>query len=637
MDLPKLDTDERFTKLLSAAARAAKSVTSILDPDLLLHRTVDIICDEFGYCHAGVFMLDESGRQAVLRAAPGLPDFQECQVVVDDNSLVGAAIKQRRPQIVRGKKETRVEIPCMPAALAAMALPLEIGNEVIGALLVQSDEQQAFTQADITTLQIIADQLAIATNNSRLHSQIRELIYQSVRRARLLEAANAVGHEVATILDLDQLLPKTVDIICETYGFYYAGVFLLDESGQWAVLRAGRGQAGATMVAEGYRLPVTENSMIGAAISQRRARIALHVDQETSFAKNPHLPHTRSEMALPLTLRDKVFGAVTVQSGEERAFSHDDVTTLQTMAHYLTIAIHNAQVLQELEKASAELLRSKTFEAIATATGEAVHWVGNKAAPIPGSVERIAEDLTRYLVMTNALLQEMPPDLQEHKFAQVLADAAQTVSQRGLSLADIQTELDRQSLKRLRRTLNIESIFEDLDIIQTGADAILNIKEDLVGPARQRKVELISLPELLKETVASMGIPSDVVRMVFARELPPVRADRKQLDRVFINLVKNAMEAMESVKDKKLLIRVHPAFEPGMVEVDICDRGSGIPPDQIDKIWVAFYTTKGHRGGTGLGLSACLEIIQQSGGKIRVESETGKGTTFTVSLPTAKS
>jgi len=469
-----------------------------------------------------------------------------------------------------------------------------------------------------------------------LYRQIQELIYQSVRRARLLGAANAVGRGVATIPDLDELLPKTVDIICETYGFYYAGVFLLDETGRWAVLRAGRGEAGAAMIVAGHRLPVEDSSMVGAAIRGRRARIALDVDEEAVFARNLHLPDTRSEMALPLIVEDKVLGAVTVQSVEERAFGPDDVSTLQTMADYLAIAIHNAQVLQELEEANAELVRSKTFEVIATATAETIHWVGNKAAPIPGSVERVSEDVRCYLVMAGALLAEAPPDLRQHKFAQMLADAVRTLDENGANMAEVQAGLELLPLKRLRRMLDVASIFEDLDIIQTGAKAILNIKEDLLGPARKREVELIHLPAMLQGIVASMGISSDVVRLVVADDLPPVKADRKQLDRVFVNLIKNALEAMETVEDKRLLVSARPAAEPGMVEVDVIDNGVGIPPDQIDKIWVAFYTTKGERGGTGLGLSACLEIIKQSGGKIRVESEAGAGTTFTVSLPAAR-
>ena len=168
---------------------------------------------------------------------------------------------------------------------------------------------------------------------------------------------------MTSILNLDELLPKTVDIICDAYGFYYAGVFLIDDAGQWAVLRAGRGEAGAAMVAEGHKLAVGGHSMIGAATGLREARIALDVGEEAVFFKNPHLPHTRSEMSLPLVVGDDVLGAVTVQSVEESAFSDDDITTLQTMADHLAVAIRNAHLLKELERAHAELLRTKTYEA----------------------------------------------------------------------------------------------------------------------------------------------------------------------------------------------------------------------------------------------------------------------------------
>ncbi|MGD9099492.1 MAG: GAF domain-containing protein [Anaerolineae bacterium] len=633
--------DETSINLLNTVARVTRNVTSVLDLGLLLRRTIDVICGEFGFEHAAVFLIDDEGQNAVLRAGRGqingVTMDQAAQLSLDDDSFVCKAIRRRQAQIAPGAGwEAASAKPRLSALESRVALPLDVAGDVIGALAVQSEKLRDFGQADLITLQVVADQLAIAINNSRLHSQIRELLYQSVRRARLLGAANAVGHSVASILDLDQLLPKTVDTICETYGFYYTGVFLIDESGEWAVLRAGRGEAGRAMIAAEHKLRVEGQSMIGAAIRQREARIALDVGEEAAFFKNPHLPQTRSEIALPLIVGDKVLGAVTVQSAKERAFGSDDVTTLQAMADYLAIAIHNAQTVEELESAHAELLRNKTYEAIATATGEAIHWVGNKAAPIPASVMRVTEDVTQYLSMATGLLNEAPPDLRQHKFAQLLQEASQDIAAQGVDLTQIQARLARQPLVRLRRMLNIESIFEDLNIIQAGADAILNIKEDLMGPARKRTVELVALPELLTNVVASMGIPSGVVNLAFTDNLPPVRADRTQLDRVFINLVKNAMEAMETVRDKKLFIWARLSNEPGMVAVEIIDNGVGIPPEEIDKIWVAFYTTKGDRGGTGLGLSACLEIIQQSGGKVRVDSQVGDGTTFTVLLPVAE-
>ncbi|MCX7682214.1 MAG: response regulator, partial [Anaerolineae bacterium] len=108
--------------------------------------------------------------------------------------------------------------------------------------------------------------------NAELNEQNTRLLRQAQRQARLLAAGAKVGRTIASILDLDTLLKTTVDLICDEFGFYYAGVFLIDETGEWAVLRAGRGEAGAAMVAAGHKLKVDGHSMIGAATGTRKAR-----------------------------------------------------------------------------------------------------------------------------------------------------------------------------------------------------------------------------------------------------------------------------------------------------------------------------------------------------------------------------
>jgi signal transduction histidine kinase/DNA-binding response OmpR family regulator len=469
--------------------------------------------------------------------------------------------------------------------------------------------------------------------NAELNEQNLQLLEKAQRQTRLLEAGARVSHSITSILVQKALLTATVETICDEFGFYYAGVFLLDETGRWAVLHAGRGEAGAAMVAEGHKLEVGGDSMVGVAIAQRRAMIALDVGEELLHFRNPRLSDTRSEMALPLIVGSEVIGALTVQSVEEAAFSEDDAIALQATADQLAVAINNARLLEDLERTHRELVRTKTYEAIANATGEAIHWVGNKAAPIPGSVARIAEDVARYVIMAGALLEASPPELRGHKFARMLAQAAEEMQSSGVNLEEVQADLEAQSLKRLRRVLSVGSIFEDLEIIENSARAILNIKEDMIGPARQHRDEVIHLPDLLEEIIASMGIPDEYVRTLFASDLLPVRVDRFQLGRVFVNLIKNAMEAMEEVEDKKLFVWARLADEPGFVVVDVIDNGVGIPPDQIDKIWMAFYTTKGDQGGTGLGLPACAQIVGQLDGKITMESEVGLGTTFSVFLP----
>lgn len=637
-----LEEAQHRVQLLGASAKVGRSITSILDMDALLNTTVDVICDEFGFYYAGVFLVDETNEWAVLRAGRGEAGAAMIaaghKLKVDGHSMIGAATGRRKARIAFdvGEEPVRFKNPHLPQTRSEMALPLIAGNEVIGALTVQSVEEAAFSDDDVTVLQTMADQLAIAIHNARLHLQNQRLLAQAKRSARLLAAASQVGQDVTSILDMDELLNRTVDIICDAYGFYYAGVFLIDEEDEWAVLRAGRGRAGAAMIAKGHKLKIGGLSMIGTAIRQRKARIALDVGEEPVHFKNPHLPQTRSEMALPLIAGNQVIGALTVQSIEEAAFGDEDATALQSMADQLAVAINNARLLKELESAHSELVQAKTFEVIATATGEAIHWVGNKAAPIPGSVARVTEDFVRYIALANALLAEAPPDLREHKFAQLLADAAEEIASRGSFLDAVSTEMEGRSLKRLRKMLTVESIFEDLEIIEGSARAILNIKEDLIGPARKRKKHIIHLDELLEGTIASMGLSDDVVRTLFTEGLPPVEADRSQLDRVFTNLIKNAMEAMYEIEDKRLFIWTREADEPGFVVVDVTDNGPGIPPEIMDKIWMAFYTTKGDRGGTGLGLAACAQIIGQLEGKIIVESDVGVGTTFSVLLPVAE-
>ena len=270
---------QRHLKLMNASARAAKNITALLDPYELFHRVVDIICDEFGFYYAGVFLLDEKKEYAVLAAGRGEAGRaminEGHRLAVGGNSMIGASIANRQGRIALdvGEEAVFFENPHLPQTRSEMALPLIVGDEAIGALTVHSTEEAAFHEEDIAALQTMADQLAIAIQNSRLHRQAE-------RRSRLLKAANRVGREVTSILDLEALLPRTVDIICEAYGLYYAGIFLLDDAGEYAVLRAGYGKAGKAMVADGHKLKVGTDSMIGACIAMGEARIALDVGEE---------------------------------------------------------------------------------------------------------------------------------------------------------------------------------------------------------------------------------------------------------------------------------------------------------------------------------------------------------------------
>lgn len=455
------------------------------------------------------------------------------------------------------------------------------------------------------------------------------------RHATLLKAAARAAKNITTILDPYDLLQRTVDIICDEFGFYYAGVFFLDDAKQYAVLKAGRGEAGREMIHAGHRLAVGGNSMIGACIANRQGRIALDVGAEAVFFENPHLPKTRSEMALPLVVGEDVIGALTVQSTEEAAFHDEDIAALQTMADQIAIAINNAQLMFKLEDATAELVRSKTFEAIATATGEAIHWVGNKAAPIPGSIKRVREDI-RYILALAA--EYAPRDLDAKNVS--LMEAVETIREEaqamGIDLIQILAEMSAMKPNRLRALVSVESLMEDLDIAENSAETILSIKEGLIGPARQRNDAPVSLRDMIADTVANMGLPDGVVEMDWADNVPNAFVDARQVEQVFNNLIKNAWEAMSQTPEPHIHVKGQRDSDPGFVLVTVKDNGPGIPKEIQEKIWVSFFTTKGGSGGTGLGLSAVMQIVNQHGGSISLESEAGKGATFSVRLPVEK-
>jgi signal transduction histidine kinase/DNA-binding NarL/FixJ family response regulator len=499
-------------------------------------------------------------------------------------------------------------------------------------LLDQARHEKAYQAEVVEILEEKVRELSkTAERNAFLNEQNKQLIAVLERRQRLLEAAARVGHVITSILDLDELLRVTVDVICEEYDFYYAGLFLCEEAGQaasgeaekWAVLRAGRGEAGKAMLANDYRLPIDENSIVGTAILGQQARIVLDVGQEVHRFANPYLPDTRAEMALPLIVKGQVLGVLSVQSDQVNAFNDDDINSLQTLANHVAVAIDNAILLRDLKHANQELLRNKTFQAIAQTTGETIHWVGNKAAPIPSSTLRVREDLVRLLGLFQALLAEPPEQREQHPLWSEAMEVFHTVAQQGYKLEPPAFVMPG----------SLESILEDLAIIEQSARSILVIKEDLIGPVRLQNLAVISLPELLDETIFEMGLPEGMVQTEYEANLPPTRGDRRQLGQVFNNLIKNAWEALYQTPNPHIRVVARYSGDPGFVEVLVIDNGPGIPPDLLEKIWVSFFTTKGERGGTGLGLSACVAIVNQAEGKISVESQVGVGTIFTVMLP----
>ncbi|MCX7681602.1 MAG: GAF domain-containing protein [Anaerolineae bacterium] len=476
---------ERRARYLEATAQLARAISSLLDPQELLDRAVHLISEGLGVYHVGIFLLDAAGEWAVLAAANSEGGKRMLarghRLRVGEQGFVGRATGTGQPYIGLdvGADAVHFANPDLPDTRSEVALPLKIGDRVIGALDVQSVQEAAFSEEDVAELQILADQIAVAIENARLFQQTQEaleemrtlqryyvarewkrvtrrreqlvsaeyrglgipplgsapspemelvlqqeaplaipdlssivkgnggngrhelmaraalavpiklhdeiigildlqetenrtwseddiavatavadqlalalenarLFEEAQRRAAQLAAAQEVARDATAILDIDQLLNETVQLISEQFGFYHAGVFLLDDKREYAVLRAASSEGGRRMLARGHKLPVGRVGIVGYVAGTGEPRIALDVGKDAVHFANPDLPNTRSEMGLPLKVRGQVIGVLDVQSTEEAAFSDEDISVLQTLADQLAAAIANARLFQEV-------------------------------------------------------------------------------------------------------------------------------------------------------------------------------------------------------------------------------------------------------------------------------------------------
>lgn len=183
-----------------------------------------------------------------------------------------------------------------------------------------------------------------------LHTMLETHARDLERRSAYLEASAEVTRTVASYLETEPLLQQVVELIRLHFNLYYVGLFQVEETGQWAVLRAGTGQAGQAMLARGHRIRVGEG-MIGWCVAYARARVALDVSTDAIRLIPAELPATRSEAALPLRSRGRVIGALTVQSDKLGTFEEAAMAALQTIADHVAVALDNARLYTESQAA----------------------------------------------------------------------------------------------------------------------------------------------------------------------------------------------------------------------------------------------------------------------------------------------
>jgi GAF domain-containing protein/DNA-binding response OmpR family regulator len=230
-----------------------------------------------------------------------------------------------------------------------LIIPLASKGQSIGVIEIEyTREEQAFTREQLEYYNTLANQAASTLDNL-------QLLQVQAQRALELQTAAEVSQAASSILDPEVLLPQTVELIRDRFNLYYTGIFLVDDIGEWAVLQAGSGEAGRVQLEAGHRLEIGGQSMIGRCIATGEPQLALDVGESAVRFRNPVLPDTRSEMALPLISRGLRLGAMTIQSTAPAAFTDENITTLRTMADQLANALQNARLFAQAQLQNVEL------------------------------------------------------------------------------------------------------------------------------------------------------------------------------------------------------------------------------------------------------------------------------------------
>jgi GAF domain-containing protein/HAMP domain-containing protein len=228
--------------------------------------------------------------------------------------------------------------------LAETAEEIAAGNLNLTAKIEREDEIGALAHA----FNSMTSQLKNLIRD--LEDRIRDRTLDLENRSTQLKLAGQIARDISRSSDLDELLTKAALLIRDRFNYYHVGIFLLDDRGEFAILKSAAGEAGLELLEQGYRQQVHLSSMIGSAVADGITRVAHKQDLEKKLFDNPLLPATQTEAVIPLIIGDRITGALDLHSVREEDFDNDTVEVLQTMVDQIAVAIENMHLIGEMQE-----------------------------------------------------------------------------------------------------------------------------------------------------------------------------------------------------------------------------------------------------------------------------------------------
>jgi len=413
--------------------------------------------------------------------------------------------------------------------------------------------------------------------------RVRAMEQELLQNTHELAALNEINKAITSSLDLDQILSQTMHGIREILHVEAGSLLLLDEDS--GMLEFKKILSGSQERMVGFKLKPGEG-IAGHVVQQGEPLLVLDTQNDPRFC--PRLDEaigfvTRSLLCVPLKVKDKIIGVIEVINKLDSQFDENDLWLLNYMAGSVAIALENARLYtelsdfaQELKKSQAQLVQAEKLAAMGRLAASIAHEINNPLQAIH-----------------NCLHLTLKKPLNEEKKTRYLGMAQEEV-ERLITIVQRMLEFYRPSKEGMAPT-DVHTIIENV--------LALSSKRLQHG----------------KITVTKKLAP----------DLPVINAVSDQLKQVFLNLVINAVEAMP--KGGELCIEAKLSEDGDELSVALTDTGVGLSEKEQENIFEPFFTTKAT--GTGLGLSVSYGIIERHGGRIKVQSELGKGATFTIYLP----
>lgn len=329
------ESAQKQAERLALIGRVSKQITAVQPLRDLFQQIVELVQATFGYYAVNVFTIDSKTRTLRLRASSS-KGFNNVTLEWGQG-LVGWAAANKEALHVRDVRqdERYFKSAALAATMSEVAMPLMVENQVFGVLDIQSNLLDAYGPDDLKTISALADQLAIAIQESVNYDQERK---QSERLNALVEAARAM----VSILDTPQLLEEVVDLIDDYFGYDRVHLFLHDND--QIVFRAGSGLHVKQWQHTQLRYHLTDQGFIPWVVRHGRPLVSGNVSDDDRYSVGQGLEDTVSEMTVPIQMGRHNLGVLDIQSPEQDAFSQEDVVLVQALADTVAIALRNARL-----------------------------------------------------------------------------------------------------------------------------------------------------------------------------------------------------------------------------------------------------------------------------------------------------